>query len=106
MVLIGWGLVVLAFIAGGALGLYIGFNQGVDSATRIFRAGMQASTETGQHFIEKYVAKLTPDDLAKFDQRIGEYIDEDSLHALDIDEDKYRELMGWKSPRNDPDPDY
>lgn len=58
--------------------------------------GVVIAVKTGQHFVDTYVKKLTPDDLEKIQGSNPEpYIPEENLRALDIDEAKYRKVMGW-----------
>lgn len=57
--------------------------------------GAVLAVKLGSHFIATYVKKLTPDDLEKINQSAKFEIPEENLRALDIDETKYRKVMGW-----------
>ena len=62
--------------------------------------GANRTLEIGQHFVEKYVKKLTPEDLTKINSASKEVIPEENLRVLDIDEEKYRKVMGWNEDRD------
>lgn len=82
-------LLVICSVGGVALGVYL-------------------TLKTGNHFIDHYVKKLTPEEVQKLDNnQRTDVIPEENLWASGMDEHEYKHMMGWdEKDRPNEDPDY